>query len=152
MLLTGHSGEIYCGKFHPSGNLLASAGFERNIFLWTVYGERDNINVMTGHTGAIVQLCFNESGDNLYTASVDKTVGMFDSMTGQRIKRMKGHTSFVNSDDCQIKVWDTRRRQAVTTLNNNYQVTAVQFNEDPSQIVTAGIDNDIKIWDTRKNT
>ena len=75
-------------------------------------------------------------------------------------------------DDCQIKVWDTRRRQAVTTLNNNYQVqsghfsllgwlliltlhmfqvTAVQFNEDPSQIVTAGIDNDIKIWDTRKN-
>ena len=95
---------------------------------------------------------------------------------------MPGHTSFVNSvdcagndkplvvsggDDCQIKVWDTRRRQAVTTLNNNYQVqsghfsllltlhmlqvTAVQFNEDPSQIVTAGIDNDIKIWDTRKN-
>merc|ERR550519_2041269 len=70
MLLTGHSGEIYCAKFHPSGNLLASAGFERNIFLWTVYGECDNIN----------------------TASTDKTVGMFDSMTGQRIKRMKGHT------------------------------------------------------------
>ena len=166
MLLTGHSGEIYCAKFHPSGNLLASAGFERNIFLWTVYGECDNINVMTGHTGAIVQLCFNQSGDNLYTASTDKTVGMFDSMTGQRIKRMKGHTSYVNSvdcarndkplvvsggDDCQIKVWDPRRRQAVTSLNNDYQVTAVQFNEDPTQIITAGIDNDLKIWDTRKN-
>ena len=39
----------------------------------------------------------------------------------------------------------------MTTLNNNYQVTAVQFTEDPTQIVTAGIDNDIKIWDTRKN-
>merc|ERR1719516_507795 len=159
MLLTGHGGEIYAAKFHPSGNLLASAGFERQIFLWNVYGECDNINVMTGHTGAIVQLTFNESGDTLYTASVDKTVGMFDSMTGQRLKRMKGHTSFVNSvdcarndkplvvsggDDCQIKVWDTLRRQAVTTLNNNYQVTAVQFTEDPTQIVTAGIDNDIK--------
>ena len=30
-------------------------------------------------------------------------------------------------------------------------MTAVQFNADPSQVVTAGIDNDIKIWDTRKN-
>ena len=32
------------------------------------------------------------------------------------------------------------------------QVTAVQFNEDPTQVITAGIDNDLKIWDTRKNS
>lgn len=31
MLLTGHPGEIYCTKFHPSGNTLASAGFDRQI-------------------------------------------------------------------------------------------------------------------------
>ena len=92
MLLSGHAGEVYAAKFHPGGNLLASAGFERQILLWNVYGECDNINVMTGHTGAIVQLTFNQSGDTLYTASVDKTVGMFDSMTGQRIKRMKGES------------------------------------------------------------
>merc|ERR1712045_485786 len=79
---------------------MGSAGFERQIYLWNVYGECDNINVMSGHTGAIVQLTFNQSGDTIYTASVDKTIGMFDSMTGQRIKRMKGHTSFVNSVDC----------------------------------------------------
>ena len=31
MLLTGHQGEIYTAKFHPEGNVIASAGFERNI-------------------------------------------------------------------------------------------------------------------------
>ena len=36
-------------------------------------------------------------------------------------------------------------------MNSTYQVTAVQFTEDASQVVTAGIDNDIKIWDLRKN-
>jgi len=166
MLLSGHSGEVYTGQFHPSGNLLASAGYERLIYLWNVYGECENINVMSGHTGAIVQLCFNTEGDTIFTASTDKTVGVFDTITGERIKRMKGHTSFVNSvdcartgkplvvsggDDCQVKVWDRRRRQPVSSLNSTYQVTAVQFSEDASQVVSAGIDNDIKIWDLRKN-
>ena len=32
MLLSGgHEGEIYCAKFHPEGNILASAGFDRTI-------------------------------------------------------------------------------------------------------------------------
>ena len=35
---------------------------------------------------------------------------------------------------------------------NIFQVTAVQFNDDPSQVISAGIDNDLKIWDTRKNS
>ena len=39
MLLTGHGGEVYTAKFHPRGNLLASAGVERQIFLWNVYGK-----------------------------------------------------------------------------------------------------------------
>lgn len=166
MLLSGHSGEIYTGKFHPEGNLCASAGFELNIFLWNVYGECDNMSVMTGHTGAIVQLCFSEDGDTIFTASVDKTVGVFDTMTGQRIKRMKGHTTFVNSincsrrgkplvvsgsDDCQVMVWDRRKRHPVTTLNSTYQVTAVSFSDDASQVISGGIDNTVKIWDLRKN-
>lgn len=31
MLLSGHEGEVYCCKFHPNGNTLASAGFDRLI-------------------------------------------------------------------------------------------------------------------------
>merc|ERR1719435_734649 len=60
MLLTGHSGEIYTGKFHPEGNLLATGGHERLVYLWQVYGECDNVSIMPGHTGAIVQLLFNK--------------------------------------------------------------------------------------------
>lgn len=33
----------------------------------------------------------------LFSASTDKTVGVWDSETGERIKRLKGHTSFVNT-------------------------------------------------------
>merc|ERR1712020_854751 len=82
MLLSGHQGEIYTAKFHPEGNVLASAGFDRQIFMWNVYGECENFHVINAaHSGAIVQLVYSEDGHNFYTASTDKTVGVFDSTT-----------------------------------------------------------------------
>jgi len=33
----------------------------------------------------------------IFTASADKTCGVYDVQTGERIKRFKGHTSIVNS-------------------------------------------------------
>lgn len=55
----------------------------------------------------------------LFTASTDKTLSIWDTEVGVRIKKLKGHTSYVNScssarrgpqlicsasDDCTIKV------------------------------------------------
>ena len=71
-----------------------------------------------------------------------------------------GHSSFVNSihsarrgpqllcsasDDCTIKVWDPRKRSDTTSLDNTYQVTAVTFNDAADQVISAGIDNDVKV-------
>lgn len=72
-----------------------------------------------------------------------------------------GHGSFVNScdvsrrgqlkicsgsDDCTVKVWDPRQKAQLTTFNNTYQVTAVCFNDTADYVISAGIDNDIKVF------
>jgi len=166
MLLTGHQGEIYTAKFHPEGNVIASAGFDRQIYMWNVYGECENYAVInSAHAGAIIQLVYNDDGRHFYTASTDKTVGVFDSQTCQRIKRLKGHTLYVNSchparrgpplivsgsDDCTVRVWDQRYRSSVVNMNAIYQVTAVSFGDNSDQVISAGIDNSLKVWDTRK--
>jgi len=133
--------------------------------IWKTYGECDNALMQPNHGGTIVDLHFNYDGTTLYTASVDKTVGVWDVATGSRIKRLKGHTRFVNavgetkkgeplvvsaSDDCQVRIWDVRRRGSVVNLNSEYQVTAVSFGESQEQVISGGIDNEIKIWDLRK--
>ncbi|XP_066268836.1 U5 small nuclear ribonucleoprotein 40 kDa protein-like [Branchiostoma lanceolatum] len=166
MLLSGHEGEIYAAKFHPEGNLLASGSFDRNIFLWNVYGDCENYAVLNGHSGAIMELQFSTDGSTLFSASTDKTVGLFDMETGTRIKRLKGHSTFVNSchpsrrgpqmvvsgsDDSTIRLWDTRKKGSAQTFQNTYQVTSVSFNDTSDQILSGGIDNDIKCWDLRKN-
>lgn len=92
---------------------------------------------MTGHTGAIMELHFTPDGSNIFTASTDHTLGLWDLATGQRIKKLKGHTTFVNtvqgarrgpqvlvsgSDDSTIKTWDTRKRNCTASISNTYQV------------------------------
>lgn len=166
MLLCGHEGEIYSAKFSPDGLYLASAGFDRIIHFWSVYGECENFAVLKGHTGAIMELHFSTDGSMLFTCSTDKIVAVWDTEVGVRLRKLKGHQSFVNtvcparrgpqylcsgSDDGTIKMWDARKKGIVTTLQSMYQVTAVAFNDTAEQILSGGIDNDIKVWDLRKN-
>ncbi|XP_065063671.1 U5 small nuclear ribonucleoprotein 40 kDa protein-like isoform X2 [Rhopilema esculentum] len=166
MLLTGHGGEVFSAKFHPSGDTVASGGFDRLIYLWNVYGECENFAVLKGHTGAIMELHYFNDGGTLVSCSTDKTIACWDYETGMRIKRLKGHSAFVNSccparrgpelivsgsDDGTVKLWDRRKKGALQTFQNTYQVTSVCFNDTSDQVFSGGIDNIIKVWDLRKN-
>eukprot|EP00118_Oscarella_pearsei_P021031 m.233716 g.233716 ORF g.233716 m.233716 type:complete len:350 (+) comp40097_c1_seq4:23-1072(+) len=166
MLLTGHEGEIYSAKFSPNGDILASAGFERLIYLWNVFGECENFAVLKGHAGAIMELHFSTDGNNMFSCATDKTVAVWDTESGNRIKKLRGHTGFVNSccpsrrgdqmivsgsDDSTVKLWDVRTKEPVQSFGCSYQVTSVCFNDTAEQIMSGGLDNDIKVWDLRKN-
>lgn len=146
--------------------LVISSLMKYVLVLWSVYGECENLSVMSGHTGAVLELHFTSDGNNLVTASTDQTLGLWDLCTGQRIKKYKSHSTFINSvqvarrgpqllvsgsDDTTIKLWDIRKKQPVTTYNSGFQVTAVEFCDTAEQIFTGGIDNDIKVWDVRSN-
>ena len=103
--------------------------------------------------------------DRIFTASADKTAAVFDAVEGVRIKRVKDHSSFVNtcvpsnrestmmltgSDDCTAKLFDTRARACVASFDCEYPVCAVAFSADNSQCFTAGIEETIRVWDVRK--
>lgn len=166
MLLEGHQGEIFTCEFHPEGELLVSSGFDRQIYIWNVYGECENVMAMSGHTGAVLEAHFSTDGANLYSCATDKTLAIWDITNGSRVRKLKGHSSFINSvqgtrrgmpmlcsgsDDKTVKIWDARKRFAVNSFDNTYQVTATCFNDTGEQVISGGIDNDIKIWDIRKN-
>ncbi|XP_014252579.1 U5 small nuclear ribonucleoprotein 40 kDa protein-like [Cimex lectularius] len=164
--LEGQQGDIFGIAFHPEGKYLASTGFDRQIFLWNVYGECENISTLSGHTGAIMDISFSTDGNTIFTCATDNTVAMWDIISGQRIKKLKGHSGFVNScqptrrgqllivsgsDDCSVRVWDPRKKGKATSLVNPYQVLTVSFNDTAEQVFSSGIDNEIKIWDLRTN-
>ena len=165
MQLTGHQAEVNTCKFSPNGQTLASGSFDRLIFLWTVYGECENYNVLRGHSGAITDIHYCPDGSKLISCSVDKTLCLWDLEAGERLKKFKGHSSFVNccsstrrgpqlfasgSDDGTVRVWDPRQKSCVKLFNSTYQVTTVVFGEGGDQLFSGGIDNQVHLWDLRR--
>ena len=114
MAMEGHQGEIFTVQFQPDGQYLASSGYDRMIceysnilnpskcllrfllfnlcltVLWKVYGECENVGMMTGHTGAVMEMHFSTDGAYLFTASTDQSCGVWDVEAGVRIKKLKG--------------------------------------------------------------
>ncbi len=86
------------------------------VLLWRVAGANENYCVLRGHKQvhpccgcalaclpdvtllqAVLQLNWAAGGDNIWTASADKSVGFWDAVTGQRVRKMADHSNIVNA-------------------------------------------------------
>lgn len=168
MLLTGHDGEVFTSKFHPSGASIASAGADRSIFMWSARGDCENYAILkAAHSHTILEVQFSADGEHLFSCSADKTIVIWDSLTGCRLKKLRNHQSYINSiaaspddtkllasvgDDCLVNIWDLRKRKCAMSFKDNYQLTAVSFNKTNDQIMVGGIENTINVWDWRKGS
>jgi Prp8 binding protein len=100
ILLTGHKGETYTGKFSNEGFLYATAGFDKSIMVWETFEEScRNLTTMNGHSNAILDLKWSQDDTRIYTCSADKTVSIWDVFESKRIKKLKGHENIVNCID-----------------------------------------------------
>lgn len=138
------------------------------LVLWNTYDECKSYALLNGgHKGAILDVQFSAQGDLIFSASTDKNVIIWDAGTCTRIKKLTGHQSIVNSlstsrdqnkalvcsasDDKTVRIWDTRKRAVVSSFKDDYQLTAVTFNENAEQVIVGGIENVLKVYDLRKN-
>lgn len=165
MLLTGHDAEIFSCKFHPTGTVLASAGADRSIYLWSSRGDCENYAILkAAHSNTITDLAYSMDGKRLFSCGADKTVIMWDCTTGCRIKKLRNHHSYVNAivaapsdpnllasvaDDSYANIWDLRSRKCTLSFQGNYQLTSVSFDKTSNQLFVAGIENKIDCWDLK---
>lgn len=82
-------------------------------------------------------------------------------LSGNSLRKLRGHTNFVNaiaasrsggqemiasvSDDNTCRVWDPREKNAISVIENQYQLTAVTWAASSPTVFTGGIDNTIRV-------
>eukprot|EP01035_Chromulina_nebulosa_P026856 gene26856-35223_t len=141
--LSGHEGAIYSICFDPSGNHLCSSSFDRQIFLWDVFGEGKNYNVLSGHKNAVLEVKWGTE-QTIVSCSADKTVAIWNANLGTRVRKLTEHTGIVNSVDIA-----KNDPNVIASASDDCTVCSVCLSADGQYVFSGGIDNIIRRFDVR---
>lgn len=184
--LRGHSEEVMSIDYSPDGNILASGSLDHNIILWDV-ASGTPIREITGHEGAVLNVVFSPDGSRIASSAadatiaddpedtVDRTVRVWDTQTGEQIGFHNPNSGFVRALDFSptgttltYAVWDSTNSGTVRVYSildeavgeggvigdelqrfvaHTTPITAVAFSADGSQIASVAWDRTVRIWD-----
>ena len=140
---------------------LVSASDDHTLFLWQPMQEKKPLCRLTGHQQLVNHVEFSPDGRWLLSASFDKSVRVWDGMTGTFVATLRGHVGpvyriawaadsrmFVSaSKDSTLKVWDLRSRKLKLELpGHEDEVFAVDWSPDGSTVASGGKDKVVKLW------
>ncbi len=117
---------------------------------------------LEGHGDKQESICFTPDGNRLASASVDRTVRIWEVASGRCLATLQtgakafavafspdGTRLVAGLADGSIVVWDAHRFQIIVRLRgHSWYVRALAFNPDGSRLVSASGDNTLRIWET----
>jgi WD40 repeat protein len=122
---------------------------------------------LEGHSGWVVSATFSPDGKLVVSASYDKTLKVWDPVTGTCTQTLQGHNDEVisatfspdgkfivsASHDKTLKVWDPATGICIQTLQgHNGGVSSTTFSPDGKFMVSASYDRTLKVWDPATGT
>jgi len=145
---------VHALAFHPQGRLLAvggvdwmaTGGSDGAISFWDIH-ERCEVATFGGGTTA---LAFRAAGDRLASATLDRTVILWDAQTQDPLGELDGHDAAVHcvafspdgrlvasgSDDRTVRVWDVDNGEEVSMRELDSQVKSLCFAPDGRALFT----------------
>ncbi|RYF85276.1 MAG: hypothetical protein EON98_07030, partial [Chitinophagaceae bacterium] len=124
------------------------------LFLWLCISEtkaqEPRLVLPVGHSSLVECAAFSPDGNYVVTASSDKTIKIWEALTGRLLDELKGHTNDVNSlsfsadgkqllsssADGSAKVWNWRERKLIKSFGGGTSLRYGAFAPDGKSAMT----------------
>ncbi|PAV21526.1 nucleotide-binding-oligomerization-domain like receptor [Pyrrhoderma noxium] len=162
--IRNHESPVTSIALSPSNEKhVAFGSVDATICIWNIERRELEVRPSTGHSGFICAIVYSPDGTRLVSSSVDNTVRIWKSETGQLLSTLNGHSGCVNSvayssdgscivsgsDDKTIIVWDAESGQIICgPINAGDYVRSVCFSRDGKQILSGSTDDTVRVWDS----
>lgn len=160
--LKQHGGLLWAAAVVPgSDDIVTVGGSEAR--LWDVKTGQEKMG-FSPH-GAVASASFSPDGKMIVTGSWDNSAKVWDTQTGQVIRKLEGgHTSFINtatfspdgqtiltaSDDGTAKLWSVETGTVMRSLvGHTDRVRSAAYSENGEFIVTTSSDMTARLWVAR---
>ncbi len=162
----GHTDAIYAAAIDSSGQVLATAGYDRRILLHDV-GTGNVARVLDGHNGSVFSLSFDPSGNVLCSASADGTVKVWSVTTGDRLDTLSqpqaeqytvivspdGRRIFAAGADNRIRIWNLLSRikakinpLLLSRFAHEQTISRIALSADGKLLASTAEDGTLRVW------
>ncbi|RCJ17383.1 hypothetical protein A6770_34045 [Nostoc minutum NIES-26] len=152
-----HNSWVTSVSFSPDGEILASAGTDNTIKLWSPDGKL--LTTLTGHSDAVNSVSFSPDSQILASASTDNTIKLW-SRDGKLLNIFTGHIDGVNSvafspngkiiasgsNDNTIRLWSRNGKLLAILSGHSRGVNSVSFSPQGDLIASGSDDGKVKLW------
>jgi WD40 repeat protein len=120
------------------------------------------LRTLEGHSQFVKGVAISPNGRHAISASLDKTLRVWDLETGRILRILEGHSHAVNGvaispdgqsavsacEDKTLKVWNLESGCILCTLEGHFApVTSVAIAPNGGRVLSASEDNTLKVWD-----